>query len=1369
MKTKLKRLTSIFLAFVMALSLLATVFANTVTVTFHANGGLGELNPSSRELNAGVALTGANAPPNAGQQLSRDDHVLAATPQWFRNPEGVGAAWNMSDAVTSNMDLYVNWRPLHNVTFDFGTVLEQNIINQPIRVTFTRHGTPYVNRVADGETVTSSQIVGNTASPRTMGLLFDKWYTDPDLTTAAVLNNPVRAPLNLFAGWLPANNVYFDLNYTNFPLGENEQPLGGKLDSPDPDILNVVQVLDNTIIPSHQRPTNPNRQSAGWNFVGWFEDATHRLRPWNLATDRVPTEIGNMTLYAHWERPINVTLNSNFPGATETRLPDAQRPLAGGIIANRPNPTQRPNVTSCMYWDTGCSTSGACTETAIAPSSRHGNEWSFDGWYDNPEGTGERWLFGTGGTAVGNEDFTLWAKWVKSYVVTYELGIQMTDLVTPANFTPFRYSSIPTPPTTSNPSVTITLLNATRHVHDGWFKEPGLENKWAISGANADVLTEDITLYGGWFNANQLSFDLNYSEAESSPAQVAHRLVPYGETGMQQYLNNSINRYSDPTRTGFIFEGWFMSKAGVGAWDINDVVTEDTIVYAKWTRRVTVEFHVLPEHSVFANSPLRPNPAGSTRISNTILNQGQTATNPINDNNRNSIIDEYTIVGWCQCLEPNCEDPDCVWDFSNPVVPNYTDESGALFLVLIVNVVKAVQVSYNVNWPEGSGTHIGGGWLVTISGTANQIVNQMYPGERLTSAPSALTSAHTTSNNRNVPIIGTPPYQFAGWYNTKAGADSLNQSDLVPFGATGKIIEEDTILYAGWSRGYAVTFEANPPAGVTQSIAVPDAIFVQPGGRATNPNPGNNPAQNPQLADFRFVTWYTDAECTVVWNWNTTINANVTLYAGWIRTYIVSFNLGEGVEGIPPNDAIVPTGGLVPDPELVLREGYAFVGWYRNAAGARTLNPVHRWDLTADTVTGRTTLTAGWIEVHNVSFELNYETTLPNPNVQQIWDGGDNGVYAERFPDRTYVLRIPPPMRSGWTFIGWYTEPIIDTDTMSPWIFTDNIVNDDTVLYAGWLEGTSVNPLWARLDEIMKAAEDNNGQTLNVDMGSYTVMPRTIMGIIRGRNVNLNLDLGGYVLHVSGLGMTAEANRDRNLTVPLEYGVEPWILNTIPKAAVDEEYDDGRDRPIWQIIISNDINDIARSITLRPGAENNHSEDWNYGILISRGGIEFADRRSALITTNGNLTLNLSISDANEFIILINDVPTSYVEQNCVFCGFPFDENGKCQCAEPCEICSASPCICVTCPDCGQLVIDGKCNCDEPCEICGAIPCECVTCPLCGELEVNCICDEPCEICDKLPCECPECDRCGEPLPQCNCDDLPPGCPQRSHPEGECE
>jgi uncharacterized repeat protein (TIGR02543 family) len=134
-------------------------------------------------------------------------------------------------------------------------------------------------------------------------------------------------------------------------------------------------------------------------------------------------------------------------------------------------------------------------------------------------------------------------------------------------------------------------------------------------------------------------------------------------------------------------------------------------------------------------------------------------------------------------------------------------------------------------------------------------------------------------------------YVFIGWYKDAALAGVWNfASDVVTASLT---------LYAKWADEnatiYTVTFNADGGSAVSPQQ-------VESGGKVAQVTP-------PTRAGYTFGGWYSDAALTSLWDVNTAVTGNMTLYARWSSnqpsTDVESHTLG--VVKVYPN----PTSGMV--------------------------------------------------------------------------------------------------------------------------------------------------------------------------------------------------------------------------------------------------------------------------------------------------------------------------------------------------------------------------------------------------------------------------------------------------------------------------
>ena len=123
----------------------------------------------------------------------------------------------------------------------------------------------------------------------------------------------------------------------------------------------------------------------------------------------------------------------------------------------------------------------------------------------------------------------------------------------------------------------------------------------------------------------------------------------------------------------------------------------------------------------------------------------------------------------------------------------------------------------------------------------------------------------------------------------------------------------------------------------------------------------------------------------------------VKLYAQWdVQKYTVTFNSNGGSS---VGKQTIEYNGKVTKPENPTKEGYNFIGWYKD----EDLNEA--WDFSTDVVTKNITLYAKWEEKkYTVSFYSNGGSSVASISVAH------NGK----------VTKPSDPTKTGYSFVGWY-------------------------------------------------------------------------------------------------------------------------------------------------------------------------------------------------------------------------------------------------------------------------------------------------------------------------------------------------------------
>ena len=110
-------------------------------------------------------------------------------------------------------------------------------------------------------------------------------------------------------------------------------------------------------------------------------------------------------------------------------------------------------------------------------------------------------------------------------------------------------------------------LTRTGYTFAGW-KTAADGNEATYKAGQTFMLGGDVTLYAHWANSYTVSFNSNGGTTVDS------QTVSY---------NNKVSQPAFPTRSGFIFGGWFSDRELAVPFDFNTLITANVTLYAKWT------------------------------------------------------------------------------------------------------------------------------------------------------------------------------------------------------------------------------------------------------------------------------------------------------------------------------------------------------------------------------------------------------------------------------------------------------------------------------------------------------------------------------------------------------------------------------------------------------------------------------------------------------------------------------------------------------------------------------------------------------------------------------------------------------------------
>ena len=246
---------------------------------------------------------------------------------------------------------------------------------------------------------------------------------------------------------------------------------------------------------------------------------------------------------------------------------------------------------------------------------------------------------------------------------------------------------------------------------------------------------------------------------------------------------------------------------------------------------------------------------------------------------------------------------------------------------------------------------------------------------------------------------------FRGWYTAADGSGEAYQF--------GEKLLTDVTLYATWTCDVTVHFTPakGKAAYLTGSEDAPEEHLIfendtqeyfaftystlRPGEKLLN-------IQIPEYDGYQFMGWYTNEEFSgEPVNLETyRLSGGMDLYARWAKMVTVSFDRNDGTDA----PLYAETTGFVGYPITIIpdapeRQYYTFTGWYKNKAATAA------FDAQNDTITGHTTLYAGWkATAYAITYDLAGGTEVAdNPTGYTTED----------------TITLTAPIREGYTFAGW--------------------------------------------------------------------------------------------------------------------------------------------------------------------------------------------------------------------------------------------------------------------------------------------------------------------------------------------------------------
>ena len=751
-------------------------------------------------------------------------------------------------------------------------------------VTFNPNGgTPLTTqKVKYGETV-ETPVSPTRASDEEFSYEFIDWSSNEYSAYHFDLDTPITGDITLYACYVShriSYQVTFDTNG------------GTSVDSQS------VEYGKKATLPSE--PTKAEDDNYTYEFVGWYKDSAC-TQAFDFDNDTITAAT---TIYAKWTATPKVapepdkflvTFESNGGSSVAP-----QQISENGYVSEPTEPTRAADVQ---------------------------NTYEFAGWYTDSACTQE-YDFNTAVTSA----FTLYAKWTATpveYTITFNTngGTSVDSLV-------LTYGSVITRP--ADPTKASTAAESYEFAF--WCTNAELTKEFKFD----KTVTESMTLYARWI-ATPVSYTVTFDT--NGGTSVDSQSVEYGKKATAPTAPTKASTVA----ASYTFAGWYKDSGCTQAFDFdNDTITAATTIYAKWNS-TPIEYTI-----TFISN-------GGTTVDSQSIPYGQIATEPTAPTKAATAAETYTFAGW-YTDSGLTQAYDFATIVTGPVTlyAKWTATPVEYTITFNTNggtTVDSQSVAYGqkVTTPTAptkaataAETYTFAGWYTDSACTQAYDFNTTITSAftlyaKWTATPVEYTVTFNTNGGTTVDSqsvaygqkVTTPTaptkaadadyeYEFAGWYTDSGLTQAYDFNSTVTSAFT---------LYAKWTATptavapevFVVTFNSNGGTAV-------DSQEVEDGGKVSKPANPTKAADSEYT--YEFAGWYKDSGLSQSFSFtNDVITADITLYAKWNKTAIVSedqLSVGFG-EGLTPWTQLlteanieIPASGNTTIPSTVSYNGFTF-------------------------------------------------------------------------------------------------------------------------------------------------------------------------------------------------------------------------------------------------------------------------------------------------------------------------------------------------------------------------------------------------------------------------------------------------------------
>lgn len=341
-------------------------------------------------------------------------------------------------------------------------------------------------------------------------------------------------------------------------------------------------------------------------------------------------------------------------------------------------------------------------------------------------------------------------------------------------------------------------------------------------------------------------------------------------------------------------------------------------------------------------------------------------------------------------------------------------------------------------------------------------------------------------------------YTFAGWY---LNADFSGDAVSFPLSLNANIT-----LYAKWNKNYTVSFNSN---GGTEVSSIKTGILQE--------------IPFTEKENYEFAGWYANSslsgeKISVPY----TVTQDITLYAKWLPTYLVTLETNGGSEIASFRARTIES---VQEPE---KSGYTFIGWYLDSLlNSKAVFPL--------VISKDTTLYAAYKQNFTITFETN----------------GGSAVN----PVSCYVINESPESnKTDKSLGGWYLDSECTDEKKVTFPFYPT---EDVTLYAKW-----VSEMYTITYNANGATGGTVPETVQVEKGSSFVISANTGNLTKTGYAftkwSTSTDGTSGQSYAPGYSLTPS----KNMTLYAQWGKDYAAMITVPGGSFYlGDPNDGTNRP----------------------------------------------------------------------------------------------------------------------------------------------------------------------------------------------------------------